>query len=467
MPTNPRKTPKPPRGSRVRMRRGMSLMIVMIAISTSLVLTCAFLRTQANVLQIGRNNERRDRALEAAETGAAVALERLQSPAWGGVDEHLSRVLSTTSEGRTEYSVRFEPYAAGTSSTAVEDALALVVRATGIWQSAVNAADRVERRVEVVVRLRPRAPDRSVGPGDSASAEDIAANPPDYDQIQTYSLFAAGSGDSLTLDPGDRIEGRVWVYDELRLYKDPSWSSGIRRDLLDSVGTSLVSESGGSLTYQNPHPLAGDVQFYRNPSNSTRDDLQRIRTPWSRASSQPTLASIDGSNWHRYRLYSKGFEYQAVELGSTLRNATLRPTADNPLGIFYRSGNLRLDDNVTVQGTLVVTGNLQIDGDLIQLAGFNWRNDEGNPVTSGAEHWPRLPAIVAHSVGIDRECRVSVQGAVIAQSTFAGAGGNYELLNVPNVSLTGTATARRLEQPLSRVQLGETPNLQSLNSRGD
>jgi hypothetical protein len=209
------------------------------------------------------------------------------------------------------------------------------------------------------------------------------------------------------------------------------------------------------------------VQFYRDPSSSIRDDLQRIRTPWSRASSRPSLGFIDHSSWRRYRLYAKGFEYQAVELGSTLRNVTLRPTPENPLGIFHRTGNLRLDDNVTVQGTLVVTGNLQIDGDLVQIAGYNWRNDDGNPIAPRAEHWPRLPAVVAYSIGIDRECRLNVQGAIITQSTFAGAGGDYELMNVNNVSFSGTATCRRLGQPLSLVQLSGTPNLTSLNNRGD
>ena len=66
-------------------RRGLALLLAMVAISTSLVLTLAFVKTQTIALRLSRNSARRDFALLAAQTGAAVALERLQSPDWTGV----------------------------------------------------------------------------------------------------------------------------------------------------------------------------------------------------------------------------------------------------------------------------------------------------------------------------------------------------------------------------------------------
>src|SRR5690606_4347879 len=132
-------------------------------------------------------------------------------------------------------------------------------------QSAANETERVEREVQVAVQLQPRVPGRPILAGDDGAAEDVAANPGDYDTIQGYTLFAdGGGGDSLVLDPGGRIEGPIWLKDDLELFEDPAWSSGVRRDVLASIGERLASGSSPSAA-RHPHPLAGEITFHSRP----------------------------------------------------------------------------------------------------------------------------------------------------------------------------------------------------------
>ncbi len=71
-------------------RRGLSLVVVMIAISMSMVLTYAALSSQARSVQIRQNVNRQELARQAAESGATIALNKLQSASWSGVMTPLS-----------------------------------------------------------------------------------------------------------------------------------------------------------------------------------------------------------------------------------------------------------------------------------------------------------------------------------------------------------------------------------------
>lgn len=444
-------------------RRGVALMLVMLAIGTALVLTYAFTRTQTTALAISQNGTRRQLALQAAQTGAAVALERIESPEWQGVSTPLSRETLADSSGTASYTVTFRPLAAGDLGILPEEAaLYLVIQSTGVWQSAVDANNRAQRTVEVVVRLTPRVPGRTVRPGDSADASDRAANIGDYDQIQNYALFADRGATSLVLDPGDRIDGDLWLYENLRLYEDPYWSGGVRREVLKSIGERYASGTGP----RHPHPLNGGIEFYWTPSNLLQNDLARLNVSWSNASSRLTLPSVSFPGWQRYRLYEGGFEYGAVEVGSWLGGATLGPSTENPLGVFYRDGSLTLSDDVTIRGTLVCTGTVSVVGDRVHLGSFNWRDNQGGEIVSEAAIWPRLPAIVARNVWIDRSARLTVDAAVIATRKFSGAGGDFEYVATSEMAIDGTATSRPLGQPFSEVQLEGSPDISGLTVDG-
>jgi len=455
-----------PVGRRVRARQGLSLLIVMLALSTSVVLTYSFLRTQTVVARISDNSARQDLALQAAQAGAADGLAHLQSSDWPGIDQTVTEVLIADVAGTASYSVVYLTLSvAGVTSLPTDEPLYLVIRSTGVWQSAANSQETVQRQVEVTVRLAPRLPGRTLYAGDSSSATDVTPNPGDYDRIQTYTLFASKGKDSLTLDPQDRIDGNVWLADKLRLYKDPHWNSTIRNEMLTSIGAQY-GPAPGATGIGHPHPLAGTVTFKKSPNEGTQADLGLLKTAWSLDASTVAYPSVDPSSWQTYRLYAGGPLYSATLVSATLSNVTLRPTPENPLGIFYSAGDVWVSNNVTIQGTLVSNGRVTFSGNEIRISGYNWLDQQGQELVPHADLWPRLPAIVADRISIGRSVRVMIDGAVVVQQKLSGAGGDFEWMSGTDVSITGTATSRPLNQPYSSVQLQGTPDLTAVSDTG-
>ena len=63
--------------------------------------------------------------------------------------------------------------------------------------------------------------------------------------------------------------------------------------------------------------------------------------------------------------------------------------------------------------------------------------------------------------------RFSVDGAIVVTRKLNGAGGDFEYVDVPDVSVDGTATSRPLGQPFSEVQLEGTPDISGLSTDGN
>ncbi|NOX56092.1 MAG: hypothetical protein GXP27_16950, partial [Planctomycetes bacterium] len=263
-------------------------------------------------------------------------------------------------------------------------------------------------------------------------------------------------------EPGGRIDGPVWLSDEVRFYRNSSWPAQVRQQLLEDLGVAFGGGADPDLSpARHPHPLAGRLTFGREPRGQTRRDLEWLRIPWRRSKTQPRWPRIDFRAWRTYRVYDRGFEYQAEPLPARLAHQTLRPSPNNPLGIFYRDGNLCLGDEVVVQGTLVVRGRVEFVGRSVYVGSFNWRGADGRPMAYRSDQWPRLPAIVADCVRFTRQTRSMVEGAILVRQSVQGAGGNWELPLDPSVAYEaqGQATSRPLGQPLSRVQIDPRSNV--------
>lgn len=451
-------------GPRSRRRRGMSLMVVMVVISVSVVLTLSFVRTQTTNLQIHHNTSGLDSARSAAQTGAAVALREIGSADWAGIDVGLSATVHSDTTGDTSYSVEYLPLDESRMSPLPDGAaLHLVVKSTGRWQSRDNANDFVERIVEVIVQLEPRVPGRTIHPGDSATATDLLPNPGTYDSIQQYALFAHSGATSLILDPEDRVEGNVWLQAVLQLYDDPHWDSNVRAGYLSSVGTNLVKNGA----FVHPHPLSGQITFRTSPTSSVVNALQRLNVPWTTTAQTPSVPAVDYTAWTTYQLYEGGPTYSAQPVDSYLRSVTLRPTAENPLGIFYYNGAVQISDDVMIQGTLVASGTVTITGENARLCAYNWKGDAGRSLVSNAELWPRLPAIVANKVSVDRNIRTAIEGAIVVATSLDGAGGDFAYFSIANVNISGTALSTPVQQPWSTVHLQESVSLASVDGSGN
>ncbi|WP_298869313.1 hypothetical protein [uncultured Gimesia sp.] len=448
-------------------RSGVSLILVMFALSMSLVLTYSFIQTQSVLTQISENASRRDLAMNAARAGITDALNRLNSLDWTGISDQYQRTFQSDTDGDSTYTISFDA-PADSLSTALE----LEIHSLGAWVSAENNNMRSEYQITVKVRLVPRLNGRTILPGDSAAATDLETNPGDFDLIRQYALFAEEGTKSLILDPCDRIDGNLWLYNDLVPYGDPHWSADVRSAFLQDLGNRFVTFPQGSTnlsdaSIQYPHPLAGNITFYNSPSSAIQQDLTDLKVNWSATTKKLTVPSPDYSLFSSYQLYAGGPTYHAVSVNSSLSDVTLTPTKENPLGIFYCNGSLNVYSNVIIQGTLVAKNKICFKGIGIHVTAFNWKGAGGEPIISDAHLWPRLPTLVADDIDFARDTQTTIEGAVVCHDDVKGAGGSVSYPSVTKIQLAGTATAVSIEQPYSTVTLREAQVLSSLSSDGN
>ena len=487
-------------------RRGVSLVIVMIAISMSMALTYAALSSQARGVQVRQNVNRREMARQAAESGVSITLNTLQTSAWSGVTTALSGTLSSDKLGSTSYTIEFRTidgqssptaYPAGqgqttlsgssaffnstsnglssssadTAAIATRQAFQLLIRSTGKWASLTDPLDFVSEIVEVGIELQPRVPGRQILAPDITQATDVFASNAGYDTIQNYALFSsAGSSGSpsLTLEPGQRIDGPTWLTQGIKVYSSPKWNSSIRDAFLQSTGTLFTTSSGGTVTLLHPHPFGGPITNVSSFTAAEVADLTKLNVPRVTASSSLTKPSITFANWKTYQLYQGGFTYNAEILSSSsLSNLVLRPSLKNPLGVFYREGNLTISNNVVVQGTIVSSGTVTLSGDNVLVESVNWRDSTGGTLVSNADIFPRMPALVAQSLVLKSGASSAIAGAVLLTSTITGADGAYDFVSGNSVDISGSqATSTPIRQPYSQVQLPKTTDLSKVNGDG-
>jgi hypothetical protein len=489
------------------------MMMVMVSLSTSLVLTYAILQTQTVTSQVSQNALRTDLASQAAQTGAAGALARMQSPDWQGVSVPLYQTIYSDGDGTASYTVTFQKYppqptdtislttatsdslkgsltvstsntsntskptgTSYTSNTAAETqiipgdpALVVLVSSQGLWQSLHDRQQKATRTVEVLVNLEPRLPGRGIVSADYSAAEDVSANPGDFDQIQTFALCASrkDEGKSLVFDPQQRFDGNVWVEKKISAYQSSKWSTTARNVVLQDLAAKYATTNKNVLTVQHPHPFGGPVTFRSQPDTNSRNDLAVLGIPWKRDENKWNWPTINYSEWQRYQLYQGGFSYHAETLSSTLQNITLRPTENNPLGVFYARGSITVGHDVTIQGTLVSEGTVNVIGNRVRMGSYNWRDGEGAGQVGDVDFVPRLPAIVARDLVFGRDSTAVVEGAVVVHTSVTGAGGQYELTantfgQLLSAEITGSATARPMQQPQSKVTVSKGSELSAI-----
>ena len=442
------------------------MILVMLAIGFSLALTYGFMRTQVTSIQLTQNEIRRDLALEAARTGISACLLRMQDAAWVGLSDTYSKTTQQDSTNLVTCAVTYSAVTAGQVAGLADAELPLHVclTSTGTWSSPRDSTLTAKRTIRAVVRLMPRLPGRTARAGDVATATDLSVNPASYQATLPYTLTAAVNRSfNLRFDPGARVEGPVWLGSNhsLSLFSSENWSNSIRDSMLTEIGNQYGAASPSNFIH--PHPLTGPISFAKNPSGSIQSDLSRLKTPWSAVADKSTVDNLNTTLWQTYRVYDRGPLYQAAAVPSSLTNVILRPSAANPLGVFYCSGNLDVYNQVTVQGTLVVNGTLTCWGQGSTITAYNWIADSGSAASADADKWPRLPAVVAKNVSFSNATRTVIEGAMLIDSKLSGGGGDFANPTGTQSNLSGTATATRGQQPYSTVQLLGSPNLSSIS----
>jgi hypothetical protein len=143
-------------------------------------------------------------------------------------------------------------------------------------------------------------------------------------------------------------------------------------------------------------PLTGPITapFSKTSANERSLATDELQLPWNDTAVSGAAPVNHPGVVSSYRLYPGGKSYTVPTIGATLRDQRLEPDpATNPLGVFYRSGNLNVGDNVTVNGVLIVnasdsTPDIEIYGQNVHF------NSLALPALDGTSVTTKLPVSI-------------------------------------------------------------------------
>lgn len=375
----------------------MALLVVLLLLSITLGLSYAAVRTQSTEMMIQRNAERRQSAREVAMTAMSMAIKKMHTDQWDGADTTLVGSLGTYENYQVRY-ITGDPSLSSGDPDYEEYPYRVTLLATGYAAAPDVPSSIATYQIRTVVRLVCRA---------------LADEPNGWNDLTEHTVCQWSDGDFVINCPS-HIEGDVRVRGTMYLREDLPWASEPRYMYLLHLKT-LAQDYGIDW-----RPFSGSVKLpHSRQWFDTCTLLQGIL-----GVSAPDTAATTGFSWQSlntlssYRLYPGGKEYVAPKLAQDLRNMTLRPDPKtNPLGLFIRTGEAQIHENVTIEGTLVTQGASVED---VEIIGTNVRLlSHELPSLEGEDRPVCLPLVVsADDLTFHETAEVTATGLLIAKDDF-------------------------------------------------
>jgi hypothetical protein len=374
-------------------RRGMATVLVLGILAIAMALSYSVMRSQTTAVQIQSNTRHHAAARTAAMTGMSAGLRKMHELSWAGVETELTGVIAAGQRYRVTYSTGDSSLLASDPKYA-EYPFRVTVVATGFSQDPTSNIT-ASHSIRAVVRLNPAR---------------TATPPAGWTTAQAYTVFQTGNSD-FEVNVPMRIEGLTRVQGALELGEDYNWSIGQRREYFRDLNTKRIDQGVDYRPFNNRI----DIPSARlSAEDSYLLSLIAIPTQNLAENVLPSWAVSSGT--YSYRLYPGGKQYNAQTVGSTLANVALAPDpVSNPAGVFQCSGNLTLNNNVSVQGTLVTVGSSSVDvrGQNVNLNPFNL------PAIVGSTLPTRLPTLVAgDNVRIREGSNAVISGLMYVANEF-------------------------------------------------
>jgi Tfp pilus assembly protein PilX len=397
-------------------RHGVAVLMVLLLLAVTLAFSYAMVRLEGMAMQIQRNSDRREMSRQAALTGLALAITKMQNNAWAGVSTTYCGRLSSTDSFSVTYTVGD---ATLTSASTAYSEYPFRVTLESVGQSADPAdATRVSsHNARAVMRLVPRQ---------------LPAEPTNWSSAITNTVYQTSSAGSFAVQVPSQTLGPIYCSSVLQLATQNGWATGTAQQYLLDIAT--MRNNG----YADYRPFNGPIYLPNAGQNSqTMSWLTSMGTPpnYTTAGSL-SLASAMSSSL-TYRLYPGGTYYSAQSLGSSLTGVTYQADPiKNPLGFFVRQGEVDLNNNTTVQGSLVAqgsgTGEIYIYGTNVQLQPVDL------PALYGSTQPLQLPVAMADdSIRIQPNCGGTITGLVTA-------GGSFEVISAGEYTINMQMNIRTL-----------------------
>lgn len=337
---------------RRRARQGISVLVVLLLLSTTLALSYAILRSQGTALQLQDNATLHLSARQAAMSGIAVGLKKMHDTSWDGVDSSLSGTVRSHCTFKVDFRTG-DPSLTSSSPDYSEYPYRVSLVSTGTATDAGDTNRSATYRVRAVVRLIPRK---------------LPDEPSEWFSMTTNTVHQYNKTGSVTLAVPCRIEGTIRSYGKWDFPAECKWGSTEETDYLRDLNSMRLAGMGD----YRPFDRQMTLPFSKQPSGLIDAITALGITP-----NDLTMSPADDwdfpANVRTYQIYPGGKTYSvsAPPLSHYLWSTTLQPhPMTNPLGIFGRDGSVALGDNVTVQGTLLQSsngGNIVFSGRSVQI----------------------------------------------------------------------------------------------------
>lgn len=389
--------------------RGMALLIVLLLLSLTLGLSYAAMRSQSTAGMIQRNADRRTAARQAAITGLTMAMKKMRRNDWAGVDTSLNGSLNASDSFLVTYTT-------GDPSISATDAdlpYRVTLLSTGYSADPNQPQSIAIYRVRAVMHLIPRR---------------LADEPTDWQTVLNYTVTQWTPG-YFSMEVPVQIQGpvRVQTYFGLKLdwaynWCNQTWTS----DICNAYHSGL--EGMRQANYGDFRPITGKIDYattYYTLYDGLSSLKQRMNITTTAVAAHPVAGLTFPSTLSTYRLYTGGKSYTIPQLPATIQGTTCQADpVTNPAGLFFRIGNVTINANTAVRGTIITAGNsgsrIYLSGQGISLAPVNL------PALQGTSEAVQLPAAIAgDSLQIWASSNVSITGLVAAANTFEVVGDAY------------------------------------------
>ncbi|MCA9246827.1 MAG: hypothetical protein KDA42_06915 [Planctomycetales bacterium] len=167
-------------------------------------------------------------------------------------------------------------------------------------------------------------------------------------------------------------------------------------------------------------PLTGPIELVRSRQSArTLVNLEEDLLASVSDASATTAQLVHPNRIYSYQLFAGGPTYRVPTCNSSLQDTSLGPNpTSNPLGLFFQSGDLDCDDNVHVEGTLIVgtsssASTLRLRGAGIDIAPATLKSPIGS---NDVYHLPTV--LVSDDIFVDDDTVANLNGLVVASDNF-------------------------------------------------
>lgn len=381
----------PPQTARFS-RQGASIALVLSIIAITMATSYVIMRAQFATTRVQQNGSRRALARQAAMIGISAGMRKMEESGWAGVNTTLSGNVSSKESYQVTYTTG-DPLLTSSSAKYGEYPYRVTIQSIGYSVDPNNSQSRATYKMTAVMRFLPRQ---------------LATQPTKWSAMQNYTVYQTDNR-SLTIDPPCQVSGPVYLQGAVTVGADYNWTSTIQQQYVGDLDS--MRNNG----YNDYRPLTGPVSLPTSSSSSANlAVLNAMSLTLTNISIAATVTLPTPNNLTTYRIYPGGQSYSVGTVASSISNTTLAPDpVSNPLGIFFNSSSVSIGNNVTITGTLISGGDVNITGSGVVINSFNLL-----PM-SGTTAPVRLPAVVAkNNFYCNSTGQAAVNGVIVAGKQF-------------------------------------------------